>query len=452
MSTKEDNYLIRVIPRNRPKDLVIVTIKEIFIAYLSSSKLSVHTLDVIAILQNDCRITVNNLKDEIVNLLMDGFFYYCKVWPGWEKKSPYLNGEISFNIWHKQFIEYLSYKCRDLLEKTKKYCGERKPTMKTAETQTEETSTSIDECPYKLVIGGHPTIINNIAILTRDENIYIKQHPIKSWVPLTVAEFINWPFVGVELKILNIHFERVNAHNFTRYITIDHSELNIIDTNFITRIKKHSILARSYTYLYFKFYIKQLFDVLSKIPLIDAEFLGHLKSVCEQFLEDIKEMNINDGSMQSHTSVGYHIGNFKYYRQKQIVTSQKSKPNENQTVINLVEIIVPEVVCTLHKFNAVQDLADTSTVTFKSLNKLAKQVEDPNNTFIPTLVENILLESITYYCTFCSISFVGQLALLNLTAHFEQSHKIGHHLICHQCGGQFDMHQLVTKRWSHKCI
>ncbi|KAK5640816.1 hypothetical protein RI129_009363 [Pyrocoelia pectoralis] len=402
----EDNYLIKLIPRHRPKDVVIVTIKEIFIAYLSSSKLSVHALDVIAILQNDCKVTVVNLIDDIVNLLMDGFFYYCKVWPGWRKKPQYLDGEISFNLWHKQFIEYLSYKCTELLEKTKKYCCGRKSTMITAEAQTEETNTSIDDCPYKLVIGGHPTIINNIAILTRDENIYIKQHPIKSWVPLTVAEFVNWPFVAVELKILDMHFERVNAHNFTRYITIDHSELNITDTNFITHIKKNSILARSYTYVYFKFYIKQLFEVLSKISLIDAEYLAQLKSVCEQFLEDIKEMNINDGSMQSHTTVRFHIGNFKYYRQKQIVTSQKSKPHDNQTVINLVEIIVPEVVCTLHKFNTLQDLTDTSSVTFKSLNILAKQVEDPNDTFVPSLVENILLEGIVYHCTFCNISFV----------------------------------------------
>ncbi|KAB0793460.1 hypothetical protein PPYR_13080 [Photinus pyralis] len=446
-----EDSLIKVIPRNEPKDIVIVTIKEIFIAFLSSSKLQVHALDLTAILRNDCSLSIANVSHDIINLLIDGFLYYCKVWPGWVRKTEYLNGKIAFNVWHKQFKEYISYKCSALLDRAKKHL-QQNSNLITVETQTEETSTDCYQCPYKLVIGGHPTIINNIAILTRDENIYIKQHPIKPWAPLTVAEFINWPFVAVELKLLDLHIERVNAHNFSRYITIDHSELNISDREFITHIKKHSLLARSYFYVYFRFYIEQLFEVLSSIGKISTDHLCNLKMICEQFLEDIREMNINGGSMQTHTTVGFHIGNFKYYRQKQIVTSQKDQVQDNKTIINLVEIIVPEVVCTLHHFHAVQDISVSDTVSFKSLNLLTKQIADPFDESINRLVQKILEDSVVYRCTFCTVAFSGERALSNLTSHFSDLHKVGHHLICNRCGGQFDMQQLVTKRWKHKCI
>lgn len=110
--------------------------------------------------------------------------------------------------------------------------------------------------------------------------------------------------------------------------------------------------------------------------------------------------------------------------------------------INFYEIIIPQMVFSLSKFTAEQDLG-AKTVCFKKLKHL--EVQDRKT------LNQVLSNAITYECLYCSLQFTGESAYAGITAHFKEMHKGEQSVVCFKCRKDFMMSYLAGGRWGHDC-
>ncbi|KAK4874906.1 hypothetical protein RN001_014266 [Aquatica leii] len=416
--------LIEVLPRGEIREGIFIYLKDVFDAILNRSKLTLDVDDIKYILQHDLRINVSRFLPEIVNIFLEAFLYYCKCWRGWENTRKCL---MENEALYKSFCRYLLNKYIFILMSIDVHLHQI-PRKKNANTQT--ISVDFVTCPYELIIGNEPIITNNIV---RDE---------KPWTKLAPMEFLNWPHLAVEIKLLDIHVRRVNTLKIDRYIGCGNRK-STLNPEFITHITSTSNTESSYTHSFFVFYFNQLFDVIKKIPSVNTQRVKELEDFFTAFLEDIKEINIGMGSMQTATTVGFHIGNAAYYRAKKFVVTE--------TPVHLIEYLVPEVDLTLNYFKAEQDLDDLGATTFKSLNALNEKLSIPFETSVLDVLFKINNTCIDYTCMYCNVKFSKSRALEGVVAHFADNHKVGNSVFCAKCEREFEIKELAGKRWRHVC-
>lgn len=421
-------------------------LKDVFTAVIDFTPLTLGTNDMKSILLEDLHINDINLRQPLLNVLEGTVLHYLKTWDGWKLPVGSYKRDFEFQVAFIKLCHYLTLKCNFVIRHAKEYIQEL---SKSSTYNSQAGTLSNTDCVYKVVIGGPPSILNTIVALIRDDDIVVRQHAEHSWTTVTLKEFLNWPYVSVEVKLLDLHLKRVNSHKFQRYIAKTNQKISFSENEFISKVTKFSEDAKPYTHTFFRFYFIQLFNVLQKLEGVNATRVKELQEVYTQFLDDVKEMNIANGSMCTDTAVSFQIGNQKYARSKFI--SKKDEKNEKES-INFIEHILPHVDLTLFYCTAVQDMSDTTGVTFKRLNAVIKRGIKSSDHDIQNLMFVVNNTCVEYACTFCYKKFIGSQALKEVIGHFAHEHKVGHPVVCFKCHKQFQVKSLAGDRWKHACI
>ncbi|KAK4874904.1 hypothetical protein RN001_014264 [Aquatica leii] len=368
-------FLVEIVPIENTASNY--SLRHVFIAISNSCSLILNSNDMKRILSEDLGIADTNLRQPLLNVLEATVMHYLKIWDGWKRPAGSYSTESNFEVAFVSLRQYLSSKCNFVIQHADEYIQEI--------------------CDYKLIIAGPPSILDSIVTSIKNDDILV-DHAVYAWRDLRFSEFLNWPFVSVEVKLLDLH------------------------------LKRNKVLFQ-------RFYVIQLLVVLQKIR-VEASVIKALAEIYHQFLEDVREMNIAHGSMCTNTTVSFQIGKQKYTRSKLV-------PNEP---VHFVEHISPQVDLTLFDCTAVQDMHDANIISFTRLNSI-----NPNNFDTQHLIYIINNTAIKYSCTFCSKSFGGPDALKHCTEHFSILHKVGEPVACLKCHKCFQVKTLSGSRWKHSC-
>ncbi|KAF5294396.1 hypothetical protein FQR65_LT10761 [Abscondita terminalis] len=375
MSIKDNPNFFQITRQPIQQTAKTYRLLDLFRAVIDDVSITLGVNDMRNILLVDLNVPETNLRQPLLNVLEEVILHYCKTWKGWEKSIDYYKDQFNFQIGFLEILRFIREKCKIVIEQSHVYIEE------VAKSQLEETTLVTDPskptCPYKLTIGGPPSILNTLVAVIKNDDILIKQHEETPWRTLTASEFLNWPFVSVEVKLLDLELKRVNTHNFQRYIAKANQKLPLPESKFISEVTKLSKDGKPYTHTFFNFYFIQLFNILRKIQ--GESRISELQHIYTQFLMDIKEMNIHE-SMCTNTTVQFNIGKQKYSRSKLMVGTNNENKN-GLRAINYVEHIIPQIDLTLHKCTAAQDMSDTKSVTFKRLNTIKVSKVDDDTTF-----------------------------------------------------------------------
>ncbi|GJQ71948.1 hypothetical protein Trydic_g3057 [Trypoxylus dichotomus] len=313
------------------------------------------------------------------------------------------------------------------------------------------------DAPYNLVISGQPNVLNNIVFIEMDGDIVIKQHTEKPWKPLTAAEFLNYPFVYVILKLPDFELSRSNLHEFQRYITECGDSVSCPEVDFVTYIKKRNQTMKPtvFSFDYIHAYCKQFLETIKKVKGINIVKITELEELFRQFLFDIEESDVfssvNEAgktvnTMATDTTVCFHIGRKTYVRNKKMIISNENQKESN--AVNFCEILIPRMAYTLTKL---VDSEDTSTedTSFKNLNDINDQITKKS----PEIYKFIeaVNNSVSYHCILCPKMYAGEQAYIEILDHYRFLHKSEQSVLCFMCRKQFAIAKLAGCRWSHEC-
>ncbi|KAF5302515.1 hypothetical protein FQR65_LT00887 [Abscondita terminalis] len=327
MSIKDNPNFFQITRQPIKQTAKIYRLSDLFCAVIENISITFGINDMRNILLIDLHIPETSLRQPLLNVLEEVVLHYCKTWKGWEKSTDYYRNHFNIQIGFLDILKFIRVKCKTVIEQSQVYIKE------VEKSRLEETTSVTDPstCPYKLTIVGPPSILNTSVAVIKNDDILITQHDETPWRTITHSALLNWPFVSVEVKLLDLELKRVNTHNLQRYIAKADQKIPVPETEFISEVTKLSDTGKPYTHTFFNFYFIQLFNVLQKIQGIKESRIRELQSICTQFLMDVKEMNIAHGSMCTNTTVQFNIGQHKY---------SLSKLTNNENTNGLKQLII----------------------------------------------------------------------------------------------------------------
>lgn len=423
-----------------------ITLNIIFDAIINGINLEVNRKHLESIINKELNTDTKELDIRLIKVLCEALIYYINIWTGWQHNHQFRNA------WFPHFCEYLSTKTTYIIKNSSQFIDDKSDLVDKG-TQTKKIDKLKKLAPYNLVVGGPPSVVNNLIFSVYDGSIVIKQHVAKPWHELKIPQFLNWPYVAIEMKLPDISITRSNEHQVQRFIALEGVPMmspHLDHIHHITRIpEKSENEFTPYSYTFFSHYFRQLNVVLKKIPNINKQRLVELSALFTEFLKDIKEMKVYKSTMTPYVTVGYNIGRCRYLRSKKMVNSVTLSPH---TPINYFELITPQMDVSLNYFKAKQDCNDIDDVTFESLNLLLRKLSEESNSEIETLTDFINNLSVMYKCNLCKENFSGADAYNLATKHFKQLHEGEQLVLCLKCGKQYEIHVLCSQRWCHRCL
>ncbi|KRT84649.1 hypothetical protein AMK59_1136, partial [Oryctes borbonicus] len=417
---------------------------------------------VLEILVEDLHFNVRNITTRMKFVISECLCYYIQGWPGWKKYDQICTNERAKVAYIEKFKRYLIFKINYVLRNellfNQEVVDKKSDSMVCREVQTDAIGKrNKPDAPYNLVISGQPNVLNNIVFIEMDGDIIVKQHAEKPWKPLTAAQFLNYPYVYVLIKLPDIELSRSNLHEFQRYITECGDSVCSPKIDFISYVRKskQNTKTKVYSIDYIHAYCKQFLEIVQKLKGIYVVKITELEEVFRQFILDIEESNIFSSinetgktinTMATDTSVCFNIGRKTYIRNKKMVINHENQKEGN--AINFCEILIPKMAYTLVKFTPEEDVS-TEDTTFKSLNVINDQINNKS----PELYKFVeaVNSCVTYHCILCPKIYAGERAYIEILDHYRFLHKSEQSVLCFACRQQFAIPKLAGLRWNHEC-
>ncbi|KRT86820.1 hypothetical protein AMK59_1414 [Oryctes borbonicus] len=410
------------------------------------------------IIAGDLNISIKDVSSNLRCTLCECLCYYMKVWPGWKEYHNNCTTDVAKNDYHNKFREYLAAKLQYIIEHKESFLPAKDVTEdKMAQTDVDMcVKGSKPEAPYQLIVAGEPCFLNNMGFIESCGNVILTQYQGRPLNHLDIRQVLNYPYIKVNVNFLDIEFSRTSCHKFIRYISESKDSIVCPETEFLYHVKKwdSTKAVQVYTLDYISAYCKQFLAVAQRVYMVDTNKLKELELVIKQFLRDVQESDVQRhltlsgtvvNTMATNVTVCYNIGKMTYVRNKKMAYSNSQTKNKT---INFCEILVPKVEYTLKKFTAVED-GDESDITFKSLwsqnAKLQRELNERNK------FNDMIKGAITYECSWCSVSFVGEYAYSSIVTHFKMVHKGEQAVVCFKCRKEFGIAHLAGSRWKHDC-
>ncbi|XP_018333597.1 uncharacterized protein LOC108742777 [Agrilus planipennis] len=448
-------------PQSEP---TVITLRQCFTTIVDRKPLHVSMSSLRHILATDLNVNILTLQVGMDNVLAEALAHYMKLWPGWSRSSEYFTGQLLFKKWFEKFRQYLMYKLNYIIMKSQSLGlvdndveivepKEKKDSLD-AGVQTDPVVYNINQqenkpdSPYKLSISGPPYILNTLVFVKQGNDILIKQHSERPWTDLTVKQLMNWPHVGIEIKLPDLSISRKNNLEYKRYVGLHSDIKNVPPLNTTTEVKE--VKGCSFAVFSFEFiqtYISQFLEIVKKCPKVKSDRIEMLEHLFADYLNDVKEANVYKNTVCTYTNVSYHIGKSIYFRNKRIMSTVGNK-NE---IVNFYEFFAPKVEYGMQYFKAVSDVQKTGT-NFRSLNRLKTSIAENQLKELEEFVFIINNTCITFLCILCKKSHSGPYAKQSLLNHFKQEHKLEQSVLCFKCRRQHDVLTLSADRWKHQCI
>lgn len=261
----------------------------------------------------------------------------------------------------------------------------------------------------------------------------MKQHVSAAWKNLTTAQLINWPFVEVRFSTEDVCFVRKQVTEYERYLNFHVLECETKDTviDYVDSLNKKTC----YTYNFLEEYFKEYKNSL-RIRNVSSEKLEEIGTILEQFLEDIKYINVNN-SIATNTTVRFRLSKQSFTRNKKLMKNGTS--TEDVLRVAYCEIVLPKIEMVLLHFKAKQK--DTPHISFEYTDKI-KNCD---------IYEDLCLPQIQYRCTFCRVSFDTRYSKEEMMDHLKNEHNVEQDVRCTICKANFDVVNLAANRWKHQC-
>ncbi|CAG9766931.1 unnamed protein product [Ceutorhynchus assimilis] len=409
-------------------------------------------------IRKELNINLDALEPELARILPYMLVYYTKNWPGWQKSVEYYSGKIQFKTWYEKFHMYLKVKLNEAIttnfrvvmaemkreEVEKKIAETRKgyvlEKLADRSSQTDMLAPKV-VAPFIIEVGSKPVFLNTIVFTDNaDGDIVLKQHKALEWdqeleETITLKQLIAWPHIGVHLKSPIFSFSRRNLHEFRRHVSLIGTPLPSASSPFIEDkkiIDPHKSRS-AYPLDDLKQFTTDYLDALKNVYSTPA-ILESFKIVIDEFLDDIKELNIlRNGKpiIVSNTSVVFNIGNQSYIRNKKLSKTQASRWDVGYT-----ELIIPKI-----------DVALVSLAEDERINAYLKylktfKAENGNTT------GQLSFPQINFSCSFCRENYDNVAQVLT---HLKQEHKMEQPMLCGLCKKSFPVFMLSASRWHHEC-
>ncbi|CAH0564828.1 unnamed protein product [Brassicogethes aeneus] len=432
----------------------------IFKDILSNKKIKLELSTISKIIKEDLSINLDDLSQNIKDVLLRMIIVYIRSWPGWGKSSDFFDGVLSLEEWFKRFKEYLNYKLKYIIkngykenvEIVKKENNE-KLQKKINNGLKAEHGTQTDNlapkgyAPFTICIECTPDIINTLVFTQADntaDNLVLRKHPAFTWENISFQQLLNWPFVEVQFDSPELKFGRKNVTDYTRYISLTTCPLKHDKDEFIDEIDffdKRNTSRSCYTLKflesYCNTYVKTLIDLSAKYLFIQKGLIQDVKVLLGEFLSDIKELNINNSTMATNTTITFNIGRSNYVRVKKLTRGNHKGNNQ----IGYCEFITPKIELILKHFAAVQE-PNHSTVTFTHLNNLLSI----HNDSLPLIKSAV--PRLSFRCRFCQVSLDCKAAIFE---HFATFHRSEQNVVCFRCKVSYPLPDITKLRWDHNC-
>ncbi|XP_028131770.1 uncharacterized protein LOC114327372 [Diabrotica virgifera virgifera] len=425
--------------KERPKPANWTHLKRCFQTLVDRKQLNLDTVVLELMLKNEVLIDLDKLDKVLAVVLPHMLVFYMKNWPGWQKSPEYYSGKLSFKDWFLKFRQYLSVKLNYLIKNG--YSEIMNQEDEAEVNSTEDIVPPTEMAPFVINIQGAPKYLSTLVFDVKNNDITIHRHLEPEWKGISLREFVNWPYVGMEFRSSEFAFKRFNRNECRRWLNLTSCSMSIGAVKFIeeARIinKETSRSVHSLERIYA--YSKQFIEVLNSNNLkdkIDANTLELIEVLLEEFLKDIKEIGINN-TFATNTVVVFNIGQQAYIRNKKLENKQ-ANPNKQ---VGLCEVLIPKMEIQMNYFSALEDTT-TAHTSFCHLNEVNRLVTDNVpccTTFIPKLI---------YKCLFCNVQFDMPPSLLS---HFQQLHGMEPPFSCNNCNKSFTIPELARSRWCHEC-
>lgn len=396
------------------------------------------------IYKTEFNIQLSEYDDVLQNVLLESIVYFMVVWPGWKKSVAYFKGQLRYKDFYEEFKQYLITQLKEIIANEEMYKKNAKKLANSnavdQETQTEaKFDASIKpESDFGLQISAAPKTLNSLVFFASENDIVLKKYTTREWEGLTFQQLLNYPHFGIQVKMMDLSFSRVNDNDYSRYLSysdqipVTPSEERVSSV----RAVKDGFKQYGYSCDYVREYVRQYIEVLTRTNKnISSEDIHDLQKVCGELVSDIEEINVNNKSIATNTVVKFNIGGLKYVRNKKMATNIRNSKTKSKP-INYCETIIPKVTTTLEIFNAIQDMSK-SDISFIGLNS---QYTDYSKKLPPKLL---------YICTFCKLYFYNKDSIIN---HFKEEHGAEQPVLCFKCKKQFEIAFLAGNRWKHDCL
>lgn len=367
-------------------------------------------------------------------LLFEAAPIFMVNWCGWSSPLVFQIKQVMFSL----FREYMRTSFKKLI--TKSY----KKVNKTVETTEKGIQTDVfDYKPvsqYKLVISGPLSIISNLTFLNLNDDIILKRHLPAPLPDITYQELLNWPFISVNLNILNIKISRSMAVDYDRYLCLAGDKSLHPSSKFFFVIEESNTEPQIICYKFLVLYIENIMNLLRDTNELVTHRYLEIKSIFLEFLKDIEVVQ-NERIIPINLKITYSIGNGKYFRV--FGTFDKSKES-----IVYQEILTPKVQFCLEKFS-LSNILCSGEIYFKDILDIQT---NPSGTEYINFISKIKNDCISYSCLFCKVSFNGELSIVKIINHLKENHKNELPVKCYRCKFQYNFKTLAGNRWCHICI
>lgn len=396
------------------------------------------------IYKSDLNIPLSEYDDVLQGVLLESIVYFMVVWPGWKNSVAYFKGQLRYKDFYEEFKQYLITQLKEVIANEETYKKKSKRISRTTgvdqQTQTEAVSdTNIKpECDFGLQIDAAPKDLNSLVFFASEKDIVLKKYSTREWEGLTFQQLLNYPHFGIQVKMMDLSFSRVNDNDYSRYLSYSDKIPVTPSEEHVASVRAAKDCNKQYGYScdYIREYVHQYIEVLARRNKnISSEDILDLSKVCNELINDIEEININNKSMATNTVVKFNIGGLKYVRNKKMATNLRNSKMQSKP-INYCETIIPKMTVTLEIFNAIQDM-NADKISFLGLNSV---YADNSKKLPPKLV---------YMCTFCKLYFYNKQGVIN---HFKEEHGAEQPVLCFKCKKQFEIPFLAGNRWKHECL
>ncbi|EFA08356.2 uncharacterized protein LOC103313788 [Tribolium castaneum] len=413
---------------------------KIFSAFIHDTPLSVPEEDLWTYVSDELKLDTQGIPYECREQLPLILVAFMNIWSGWHFKTDFREGKFPKEHYYHRFHKYMRHKLHTAIR------GQLAVALKAVKDQQQRTAALVqaepenkidsDFSPFTIHVQCPANMLNTIVFSNVGDDIVMKQHLGGEWEELTTTQLLNWPHVEAIFRTKDICFVRRQRTEYLRYLnflpheSVKHSE-SVIDN--VEILPNYGNQRRCFSYNFFKAYFNTYLEFLEK--LVAPVKFNEIQDILTQFLEDVKYINVNN-SMVTNTSVSFRLSPVPFIRNKKLV---KNSDNKLDSRVGYCEIITPQIELILVYCKAEQ--TDTPYLSFDFIEELKNSDK----------TEAVIMPSIVYRCTFCSVRFTSHDSKKMLLQHLKITHKMEQQVRCTYCKKHFNVPSLAANRWSHKC-
>lgn len=324
------------------------SLKKYFRYMVNSRKLTIQFTQtkIREIIETDLQIEFQNFSDLLKDVSVEAFAFYIQGWPGWQDQFQKCLDDPDGS--YLEFKKFLREKILNLIEKEKQYCSNKmlvETDTSTVNTLTppaelfthlpKDSTTYKIKLPYTLEIYGRQNILNQVFFEHKNGQTTMNYRPIEMGRNYSNLQILNHPYVHIQFKLPSlIKFSRKNIHKIEMFLCRPTDYWTFPKQDHILDIRKFPARTNTYSWKFMQTFFQKLYAVMSsygQFVSIHTYFLNivihivffifqintakkvEIMLVCNEFLNDIAEANLNSSTIQECSEVTYIIGDSMYY-------------------------------------------------------------------------------------------------------------------------------------------